>query len=367
MKHQFPFRLDSHQKCRCPACGRSKKFSPYVETSTGRAVDVEQCGKCDRIYNCGYHLSPREYFKIHKNRVYKPRTKFYRTMLNNQQCYENFSVTDKVRHLYSKYSITGNPLYRFMLSLGTAGGDDVRQSVVDVFRLYDVGTSYLWSGSAILWLKRMDGLTVDGKVMDFDAATGKRIKEPYPHVSWVSSITSRQLNKRFVAIERPLYGEHLLGQCSGGRVVVFESEKTALLMAFALHTVMGDHFTRYVVPVATMGADGLTLKRLHTLARWLQGGNGSALLESGRNVVFYPDNGMLERWTQKVGEVLSPIAVMSRVAADPVMEVEWENMTPGQGDDLGDHFVSLCRTRGLLYAATAVSAYLMKDRHTIRF
>jgi len=46
----------------CPACGHKHRFSEYIDTRTGMPVG-EGVGKCDRINNCGYWLTPYEYFK----------------------------------------------------------------------------------------------------------------------------------------------------------------------------------------------------------------------------------------------------------------------------------------------------------------
>ena len=62
------YRLATYRECKahrewnttCPDCGRRGKFSPYIDTTTMRPVDDRQCGRCNRLSNCGYHLPPRE-------------------------------------------------------------------------------------------------------------------------------------------------------------------------------------------------------------------------------------------------------------------------------------------------------------------
>lgn len=62
------YRLATYRECKahrewnttCPDCGRKGKFSPYIDTVTMRPVDDRQCGRCNRLSNCGYHLPPRE-------------------------------------------------------------------------------------------------------------------------------------------------------------------------------------------------------------------------------------------------------------------------------------------------------------------
>lgn len=62
------YRLATYRECKahrdwnttCPSCGRRGKFSPYIDTVTMRPVDDRQCGRCNRLSNCGYHLPLRE-------------------------------------------------------------------------------------------------------------------------------------------------------------------------------------------------------------------------------------------------------------------------------------------------------------------
>ena len=66
MNHRY--RLATYRECKahrewnttCPDCGRKGKFSPYIDTVTMEPVDDSQCGRCNRLSNCGYHLPPRE-------------------------------------------------------------------------------------------------------------------------------------------------------------------------------------------------------------------------------------------------------------------------------------------------------------------
>ena len=61
------YRLATYRECKahrewnttCPDCGRTGKFSPYIDTVTMRPVDDRTCGRCNRLSNCGYHLPPR--------------------------------------------------------------------------------------------------------------------------------------------------------------------------------------------------------------------------------------------------------------------------------------------------------------------
>ncbi len=45
----------------CPACGRKKKFTRYIDAETRRYV-ADHVGRCDRESACGYHFKPKQYF-----------------------------------------------------------------------------------------------------------------------------------------------------------------------------------------------------------------------------------------------------------------------------------------------------------------
>lgn len=52
----------------CPECGK-KTFTLYVDAS-GIVID-KSCGRCDREENCGYHYSPKDFFRDNKKATIK--------------------------------------------------------------------------------------------------------------------------------------------------------------------------------------------------------------------------------------------------------------------------------------------------------
>ncbi len=55
-------------------------------------------------------------------------------------------------------------------------------------REYCVGTSKHWPGACVFWQTDINGCVRTGKVMLYDAESGKRVKEPFNHVSWAHSL-----------------------------------------------------------------------------------------------------------------------------------------------------------------------------------
>jgi hypothetical protein len=45
----------------CPNCGKKNEFTRYIDTDTGEYLG-EDVGMCNRVDNCGYHRTPKEFF-----------------------------------------------------------------------------------------------------------------------------------------------------------------------------------------------------------------------------------------------------------------------------------------------------------------
>lgn len=58
--HLQKYRLGS--KTVCPECGRKACFTRYIDEA-GEISFPGNVGKCDHINSCGYHYTPKEYFR----------------------------------------------------------------------------------------------------------------------------------------------------------------------------------------------------------------------------------------------------------------------------------------------------------------
>ena len=66
--------------------------------------------------------------------------------------------------------------------------------------------------------------------MLYNPDTGKRIKEPYNHITWVHTL----LHKSGFNMKQCFFGEHLLAADKTCPVALVESEKTALIASYYL-------------------------------------------------------------------------------------------------------------------------------------
>lgn len=63
---EYRFHLQKYKygsKISCPSCGKPRCFVKYVDAE-GKIVFPDNVGKCDHENSCGYHYTPKEYFRF---------------------------------------------------------------------------------------------------------------------------------------------------------------------------------------------------------------------------------------------------------------------------------------------------------------
>ena len=286
---EYRFHLQKYRpgsKTACPECGRKACFTRYID-ETGEISFPGNVGKCDHINSCGYHYTPKEYFRDNpdvKERLGEQERNFRTPMaakptakpVPEQEPKISFLPSDWVEQSMRRYDI--NPLYRYFSKV--AGKEDTDR----LFRLYRVGTSRMWGGATVFWQIDAKGNVRAGKIMGYDAATGHRIKEPFNKVNWVHSV--RKIPN--FRMKQCFFGEHLLSDTSAAiyskPVAIVESEKTALVAAL---------FIPDFVWLATGGMHGCF--------------NSEAMqILGGREVILFPDLKATEEWRQRLS-MLEPV------------------------------------------------------------
>ena len=179
------YRLATYRECKahrewnttCPDCGRKGKFSPYIDTVTMQPVDDSQCGRCNRLSNCGYHLPPRE-IKTHPNPPYEGGNLVPR-------CQQSPSIEGGVGEglFYSRMHRAMQQSQPWGHHLGTWLRTKFQREQVDAaLKRYHVGGTP--DGATLWWQIDEQGRVHTGKAMQYNPLTGHRIKEQGFPVNW---------------------------------------------------------------------------------------------------------------------------------------------------------------------------------------
>lgn len=163
------------------------------------------------------------------------------------------------------------------------------------------------SGSCIFWEIDTNGKIRTGKIMLYNPETGKRVKQPFNHVSWVHN----WINQPKYELLQCFFGEHLL-QDKTMPVAIVESEKTAIIASVYL--------PRFIWLAAGMKG-GLNIDKCSIL--------------KGRNVTLFPDIKAYSDWTKKANK-LSDIA---RVRVSDLLESKASPAEREQGLDIADYLI----------------------------
>lgn len=284
----YKYQLDStSRKYICPEC-QQKRFVRYIDSETGQYCD-DIFGRCDREVKCGYNKTPGGGGLIVCDYVPKP------------QKLPFIIPVDTFKKTLSNYN--QNNLILFLEKLFG------KQKTRSVISLYRVGTSKRWEGATLFWQINSKWKIGQGKIMLFDKETGKRIKEPFSHISSVH----KQLNKQDQKPEFCFFGEHLVSLVPDKPIAIIESEKTALIMAL----IEPDYLW-----IASGGLSNLAAKRMH--------------IYKSRKIVFYPDLGAYEKWNIKAKKL---IQLGYKIKTSTLIEERSTAKDKIEGFDIADYFI----------------------------
>ncbi len=304
----------------CPGCGGRRCFSLYVDED-GNAL-AENVGRCDHESSCGYHYTPRDYFRDHPER-------------RDKQDWREVSPLSKIRKPYtekkeSELCVIPDEYVRRSVRadrdshLGAYLKRMLPAEAVDeVFRLYRVGVTR--SGDVIYFQIDGHGRCRSGKIMKYDPDTGHRVKdaEVPGRVGWVHSILkARGVLSSDWQLTQCLFGEHLLKEYPEKNVALVEAEKTAVICAALM--------PQYL---------------------WIASGGKTQLGDKlkvllGRKAVAFPDADGLEEWTRRLcGSGIKVSDFLERTATDE---------EKSRGADLADVLLrEICEGRNMAESGNA--------------
>ena len=299
-QHQVSLATPSEQRAMggkqiCPRC-RQKTFVPFLDEN--RQIIDASVGRCERVNSCAYLYTPSEYFEDNQAiGIVKPR-RSSRPMFQTQPR-PTYIDTDIFKRSVKATMSHHNNLVDYLKTVFDV--EIVNRMISD----YSIGTSRHWQGATVFWQIDQFRKVRRGKIMQYNAINGKRVKEPFAHVTSVHKVMNLGDNQP----QQCLFGLRLLEQYPDMTVGVVESEKTAIIAS----GIFGD-----CIPLACGGCGMLTAAMCEPLR--------------GRDVVLFPDNGKFQEWSEK-GKQMRHLFGRLRVA--DIMEREAIN----PGDDIADLIV----------------------------
>jgi hypothetical protein len=279
----------------CP-CGKSNKdgkFVPYIGYET-----KGYCFGCDEIF-LPELKSIDESWK-YPNKVIMNKSDSTVQLVTIKKGVSFIPVTTLKESL--KHHLENN----FIKYLITLFGSETTKQLVSK---YFIGTSEHWSGATVFWQIDITGNIRTGKIMLYNAITGKRVKEPYNHTNWVHSV----LKLPNFTLQQCFFGEHLL-KGNNMPVAIVESEKTAIIASV--------YFPEFIW-IAAGSKDGLKEEKCKVL--------------KDRKVVLYPDLIAFELWTQKAKE----LSHITTFAVSDLLECKASEAEKKQGLDLADYLIRM--------------------------
>lgn len=268
MTNDYRYRLDESRpriKLTCPQCGRAKKLVRYIDTWK-QVMFPPYVGRCDRQFKCGYHYTPSDYFQDHpwlRDTNYHAEPSVQPVPVIQQPSFIDSRLMEE-----SMIGIEQTPLFSFLSKMiGEA-------ETIRLFRLYNVGASKLLGVSTIFWQVDINRHVRTGKLMRY-GIDGHRVKK--------NGLVSFQWMHRLIAqsdfnLVQCFFGEHLLKVMPCAKVMIVESEKSAIIAS---------HFYPYYVWLASGGSSGCLNP---TASRVLR----------GREVWLIPDLDAEEYWRAKL-------------------------------------------------------------------
>ncbi|MBO7557330.1 MAG: hypothetical protein J6T52_02440 [Bacteroidaceae bacterium] len=284
---KYRSRADRHI---CPSCGQ-REFTYYVDENEQPLS--EECGKCNRVNNCGYHYTPKMYFADHPD--HKPQQSIYKPVPKpiappKPLCTIPFEYVVKSAFLDNT----------FIEYLAMIAEPDALQYACNQFI---IGTTK--SRSIIFWQIDIKGRCRTGKIIPYKL-NGHRDKSK--NVNWCHSLLqSKGLLPQEWELSQCLFGEHQINYSynKGKTIALVEAEKTALVGTIK--------YPQYVW-VATGSRQNLKPELLKVL--------------TGKKVIVFPDADANEEWTEKIKRFTFAKFVVNDIVA--------KNEPQGSTADLAD-------------------------------
>ncbi len=298
----------------CPDCNKGKTFSLYIDTETGEHINPN-VGRCNRESNCGYHYTPKQYFQDNNISFDTPQPKAYKPRPVTPQPKPVSFIPVEV----FKASLKGYEANHFVKFLIDLLGVEVASELVSRFF---IGTSKHQfaniefpnykseKGATVFWQIDTQGKVRTGKIMLYSPTTGKRVKQPFNHITWVH----KALKQPEFELRQCLFGEHLLNVAENKTkpIAIVESEKTAVIASVYLPQ---------FIWLAVGSLTNLKAEKCSVL--------------KGRTVTLFPDLNGFDKWSIKAKE----LSHLANFTVSNLLERKATEAERQQGFDLADYLI----------------------------
>ena len=306
-------------KYTCPKCERRKCFTKYCNTQTGEYID-NLVGICDHRNSCGYHLSPREFFEMNPDRKDEK--------YNNDDFFDKDRVKEIIpiksipkEHILKLIGLSSN----FLIFLKSKFPKDVVRKAIFDYMICGFG-----DGKVVFNQIDSQGRVRAGKLMQYDAVSGKRYREDSvsfkdacskvsfsPPVDWIHRYLKKDgLLPKDWKMRQCLFGEHLHTKYPLKRIAIVESEKTAIIMSC---------FYPEYNWMATGGLKSLSAQKIYPIKSF--------------EIMAFPDFGCCEEWSEKADKINKEIG--SKIFVSKSFEEIAKKMNLDKGLDIADMFLNL--------------------------
>jgi hypothetical protein len=283
-KLKFDKKRTKAKFCPCGKSNKDGKFIPFVGFE-----DKGYCHSCGKTFFPDGNNQPLERYtppQVHT----PPTTPDYHSHELFNQSLRNYDSNTFVTFLKTIFPV---------------------DKVDELCSTYQIGTSKHWGGSTIFWQADESGNFHAGRIMAYNPTTGKRVKEPFSHVTWVHKVLSMD---SFV-LNQCLFGLHLANLFPDRTIGIVESEKTAIIASGYLPNILW---------LATGGKQNLKPDKFKPLA--------------GRKVILFPDGNAFDEWVTIMESIKKKLPSIRLTISDLLQQ----HATPEDrkaGFDLADYLI----------------------------
>lgn len=309
----------------CPSCKAKLSFTQYLDGNTHKPIN-DIVGKCNRESKCGYHYTPKQYFMDNPLAPFPLERAGERStpplgggwvgsacLVSKPKPIQPHPIgTIPFSYVQKSASYKSN-FVRFLCEFLTTN------QIQTIGELYALGATN--SKEVIFWQIDITGKVRTGKIMQYNPATGRRIKHESGAIDWVHNKLKqkKQLSEDF-NLQQCFFGEHLLKIYPHKQVAIVESEKSAIIAS----CIVPD-----MVWLAAGNLNGLSIEKCQAL--------------KDRTVRLYPDLGAFEKWSLKATEIQKQN--VCKISISTLLEDESTDTDRANGLDIADFIIAELKSK----------------------